>query len=490
MTAILAGQGPLFVVAASQVTRCCTFQLGTQHDKTNVICVLLATAGAVAAPTDSAESAPAESPLPTEPPPVPSAVKATPGAEPAPAARADSGSKWCQRHASCWIRARSKPSAHGADSGSQRRGCCSRCCQRHAWCWICARSKPSARSRLRFQAQRVLSTPRLVLNLRLQQALCPRSRLRFQAQSLLQQWCQRHAWAAPCRCPQRGPSRAGSAHEYGNDHSTTPKNRPAGRAAAPRGVAAARERLKWTWDLLTFFSTASQVLQEETSKSFAHLQCQEEAVLEWKAYVEHWLQLRVVKTTSSQREKKERAQKASAVKEKKRLQELEKLAVNVAKEKKTKLKKNNRSRKQERLRLRNSEDPAGKRKREDQLRKDRERKRKAYAKKKNELQELKQRHKDIEEGRNTLLKELSVKDTAYVGHLVAKLRLKGQDARRKLKIAFPPSKRWTSSKRNQRQKIPREKRKQDKKRKNPTRLGWCQWCQRAPKRRDPCKNCR
>ena len=53
--------------------------------------------------------------------------------------------------------------------------------------------------------------------------------------------------------------------------------------------------------------------------------------MEWKAYVEHWLQLRVVTTTSSQREKKERAQKASAVKEKKRLQELEKLAVKVAK---------------------------------------------------------------------------------------------------------------------------------------------------------------
>ena len=36
--------------------------------------------------------------------------------------------------------------------------------------------------------------------------------------------CQRHA------CPQRtpaGPSRAGSAHEYGNDHSTRPKDRPA-----------------------------------------------------------------------------------------------------------------------------------------------------------------------------------------------------------------------------------------------------------------------
>ena len=250
----------------------------------------------------------------------------------------------------------------------------------------------------------------------------------------------------------------------------------------------------------------------------SHLQCQEEAVLEWKAYVEHWLQLRVVKTTSSQREKKEsahsvtltheasntqvlafhvrtaaisrRAQKATAVKETKRLKELEKLAVKVAKaatenlktsmsrlaphfaqEKKTKLKKNNRSRKQERLRLRNSEDPAArssvnplarqrciqflfwlqdKRKREDQLQKDRERKRKAYAKKKNELQELKQRHKagptwhwnkklhsddemldffpawvpligrisptlqDIEEGRNTLLKELSVKD--WLGH--------------------------------------------------------------------------
>ena len=87
-----------------------------------------------------------------------------------------------------------------------------------------------------------------------------------------------------------------------------------------------------TWHLLTLFSTASQVLQEETIKSFvekvagslaeaicerpdnwqpsgalqaSHLQCQEEAVLEWKAYVEHWLQLRVVKTTSSQREKKE-----------------------------------------------------------------------------------------------------------------------------------------------------------------------------------------
>ena len=30
-----------------------------------------------------------------------------------------------------------------------------------------------------------------------------------------------------------------------------------------------------------------------------------------------------------------------------------------------------------------------------------------------------------------------MKDAAYVGHLVAKLRLKGEDARRKLKIAFP-----------------------------------------------------
>ena len=36
-----------------------------------------------------------------------------------------------------------------------------------------------------------------------------------------------------------------------------------------------------------------------------------------------------------------------------------------------------------------------------------------------------------------MLKELSVKVAAYVGHLVAKLRLKGEDARRKLKIAFP-----------------------------------------------------
>ena len=117
---------------------------------------------------------------------------------------------------------------------------------------------------------------------------------------------------------------------------------------------------KWTWHLLTLFSL---VLQEETINSFvekvaSHLQCQEEAVLEWKAYVE----LRVVKATSSQTGKERARAEGHRGKTKKRLQELEKLAVKVAKENKTKLKKNNRSRKQERLRLRNSEDPADKRK--------------------------------------------------------------------------------------------------------------------------------
>ena len=33
-------------------------------------------------------------------------------------------------------------------------------------------------------------------------------------------------------------------NRYGNDHSTRPKDRPAGRAAVPRGVAAARESVK------------------------------------------------------------------------------------------------------------------------------------------------------------------------------------------------------------------------------------------------------
>ena len=89
----------------------------------------------------------------------------------------------------CRICAGRKSSAHGADSGSKRRACCSRCCQRHAWCWICAHSKPSAHG--------AASGPKC---------------------------CQCHA------CPQRTPagrSRAGSAHEYGNDHSTRPKDRPA-----------------------------------------------------------------------------------------------------------------------------------------------------------------------------------------------------------------------------------------------------------------------
>ena len=36
MTAMLIGQGPLILVVALRGTRCCTFQLSTQHDKTNV----------------------------------------------------------------------------------------------------------------------------------------------------------------------------------------------------------------------------------------------------------------------------------------------------------------------------------------------------------------------------------------------------------------------------------------------------------------------
>ena len=183
------------------------------------------------------------------------------------------------------------------------------------------------------------------------------------------------------------------------------------------------------------------MLQEETINSFvekvaSHLQCQEEAVLEWKAYVEHWLQLRVVKTTSSQREKKERAQKATAVKEKNAYKNLRSWPWRWRRRRKRNSKKTTVLANKNGSRLRNSEDPADKRKK-NQLQEDRERKRKAYATKKNELQELKHHHTDIEEGRNTLLKELSVRDAAYVGHLVAKLRLKGEDARRKLKIAFP-----------------------------------------------------
>ena len=37
----------------------------------------------------------------------------------------------------------------------------------------------------------------------------------------------------------------------------------------------------------------------------SHLQCQPEAIAAWQQYVEHWLQLRVVKTTTKQRDRKE-----------------------------------------------------------------------------------------------------------------------------------------------------------------------------------------
>ena len=164
------------------------------------------------------------------------------------------------------------------------------------------------RSRLRFQAQsllrQVLSTPRLVLNLRPQQALCPRSRLRSQVLST-------------ARLPPSAPLPAlVELAAPTSTETTTPRGR---RTGPQRGVAAARESAKV--DVAPPDPLQPQVLQEETINSFvekvaSHLQCQEEAVLEWKAYVEHWLQLRVVKTTSSQREKKERAQKATAVKQK------------------------------------------------------------------------------------------------------------------------------------------------------------------------------
>ena len=135
-----------------------------------------------------------------------------------------------------------------------------------------------------------------------------------------------------------------------------------------------------------------------------HLECQPEAVEPWKRLVENWLQLRVVKTTTREREKKESPTqwmkptrhniesfgywpkncrhikackeqggggpketsagtwKISSQNGEGRDRKLKNLNVQVSKklgqEKKQKLKKNNRARKNERARLRNSDDPA------------------------------------------------------------------------------------------------------------------------------------
>ena len=172
-------------------------------------------------------------------------------------------------------------------------------------------------------------------NLRRQKVLCPRSRLRFQAQSLLRQVLSTPgAESAPAASPvpteptpvpsavNATPAPSGPLPALvelaapTSTETTTPRGR---RTGPQRGVAAARESAQV--DVAPPDPLQPQVLQKETINSFvekvaSHLQCQEEAVLEWKAYVEHWLQLRVVKTTSSQREKKERAQKATAVKQK------------------------------------------------------------------------------------------------------------------------------------------------------------------------------
>ena len=195
-----------------------------------------------------------------------------------------------------------------------------------------------------------------------------------------------------------------------------------------------------------------------------HLQCQPEAIAAWQKYVEHWLQLRVVKTTTiatgqegvahsvtltSEASKTQRsnllvfhfrtavisrrAKKATALAEKKRLQELEKLAVKVSKAStenfKTRMSKTakilarkRRPSSRKTTGLAKTKGPAfetAKTRQPDPQRnsfyaeqhpifvlvsgqnktgrptpeRERERKRAAYAKKKNALEELKQRHK-------------------------------------------------------------------------------------------------